>query len=57
MEFELNLAAKAYAEGYVSNSSAGPHPFHGCYFRILTRQGSAAPGGKKDYLSHSSSSG
>jgi hypothetical protein len=28
-----------------------PHPFHGYYFRILTRQGKAAPGGKLDYLS------
>lgn len=26
-------------------------PFHGYYFRVLTRQGSAAPGGKMDYLS------
>ena len=30
---------------------AGPHPFHGYYFRILTRQGEAAPGGKMDYMS------
>jgi hypothetical protein len=51
------LVAEAHAEGYVSNSSAGPHPFHGYYFRILTRQGPAAPGGKKDYLSHGSLTG
>src|ERR1022692_3951342 len=40
------LVAEAHAEGYVRNTSKGPHPFHGYYFRILTRQGTAAPGGK-----------
>jgi hypothetical protein len=45
------LVAEAHAEGYGGNKSAGPHPFHGYYFRILTRQGKAAPGGKMDYLS------
>jgi hypothetical protein len=51
------LVAEAHAEGYVNNKDAGPHPFHGYYFRILTRQGRAAPGGKKDYLSHGSLTG
>jgi hypothetical protein len=51
------LVAEAHAEGYVSKTSAGPHPFHGYYFRILTRQGQAAPGGKKDYLSRGSLTG
>ena len=51
------LVAEAHAEGYVSHSGAGPHPFHGYYFRILTRQGEAAPGGKKDYLSDGSLTG
>ncbi|MGD1087052.1 MAG: DUF2950 domain-containing protein [Verrucomicrobiota bacterium] len=51
------LVAQAHAEGYGGNTSAGPHPFHGYYFRILTRQGQAAPGGKKDYLSHGSLTG
>jgi hypothetical protein len=46
------LVAEAHAEGYVSHKDAGPHPFHGYYFRILTRQGEAAPGGKMNYLSH-----
>jgi hypothetical protein len=45
------LVAEAHAEGYVSHHGPGPHPFHGYYFRILTRQGGAAPGGKADYLS------
>jgi hypothetical protein len=44
--------AAAHAEGYGQHKGAGPHPFHGYYFRILTRQGKAAPGGKMDYLSH-----
>jgi hypothetical protein len=45
------LVAEAHAEGYVAHSGTGPHPFHGYYFRILTRQGAAAPGGKLDYMS------
>jgi hypothetical protein len=45
------LVAEAHAEGYVSHHGTGPHPFHGYYFRILTRQGEAAPGGKVDYMS------
>ena len=46
------VVAEAHAEGYVRHKGAGPHPFHGYYFRILTRQGKAAPGGKMNYLSH-----
>ena len=46
------LVAEAHAEGYVGNKGTGPHPFHGYYFRILTRQGEAAPGGKMNYMSH-----
>jgi hypothetical protein len=45
------LVAEAQAEGYILHKGAGKHPFHGYYFRILTRQGEAAPGGKLDYLS------
>ncbi len=30
----------------------GPQPFHGYYFRVLTRQGKAASGGKMNYISH-----
>jgi hypothetical protein len=46
------LVAEAQAEGYVIHKKGtGPHPFHGYYFRILTRQGEAAPGGKMSYLS------
>ena len=44
--------AEAHAEGYVRHMVKGLHPFHGYYFRILTRQGKAAPGGKMDYMRH-----
>jgi DUF2950 family protein len=46
------LVAEAHAEGYVGNTSKGPHPFHGYYFRILTCQGKAAPGGRMNYVDH-----
>ena len=46
------LVAQAHAEGYVKNKGKWPHPFHGYYFRILTRQGEAAFGGKMNYMSH-----
>ena len=51
------LVAEAHAEGYGKNKGTGPHPFHGYYFRILTRQGKAAPGGKMNYLSHGNLTG
>lgn len=51
------LVAEAHAEGYVTHKSPGPHAFHGYYFKILTRQGEAAPGGKMNYLSHGSLTG
>ena len=51
------LVAEAHAEGYGNHKGAGPHPFHGYYFRILTRQGKAAPGGKMDYLSNGNLTG
>ncbi len=45
------LVAEAMDEGYaVHKKGTGPHSFHGYYFRILTRQGDAAPGGKMDYM-------
>lgn len=46
------LVAKAHAEGYARKKGTGPHPFHGYYFRILTRQGKVAPGGRMNYMSH-----
>jgi hypothetical protein len=42
------LAAGASAEGY--KVGAGPQPYHGYYYRILTKQGPHAPGGELDYV-------
>jgi Protein of unknown function (DUF2950) len=42
------LAAEANAEGYKAGS--GPQPYHGYYYRILTQQGSSAPGGALNYI-------
>ena len=42
------LAAEASAEGYKAGSE--PQPYHGYYFRILTRQGSSAVGGALNYV-------
>jgi hypothetical protein len=52
------LVAYAQGEGYFRergrdgalSPSASPKPFHGYLFKILTRQGSNAPGGKYDYV-------
>ena len=51
------LVAEAHVEGYHHHAGAGPQPFHGYYFRILTRQGDAAPGGKMSYLSQGNLTG
>ncbi len=42
------LVAEATAQGY--RVEGGRTPFHGYYFKILTRQGPAAPGGALDYV-------
>jgi hypothetical protein len=44
---------EAQSEGYFQTTAASdgaPQPFHGYLFRILTRQGSHAPGGKYNYI-------
>ena len=43
------LAAQASAEGYKVGGGE-PQPYHGYYYRILTRQGPNAPGGEMDYV-------
>jgi Protein of unknown function (DUF2950) len=43
------LVAFATGEGYAAKPDSHV-PFHGYYFHILTRQGSNAPGGAKDYV-------
>jgi len=44
------LAADASADGYSGSSQQAPQPFHGYFYRILTKQGSHAPGGAKSYI-------
>jgi hypothetical protein len=45
------LIAGAASEGY-SGKQGDVKPFHGYYYRILTKQGAAAKGGAKDYLAN-----
>ena len=49
--------ADAQADENISSSNTAPQPFHGYFFRILTRQGPAATGGKKNYMSQGMLSG
>jgi hypothetical protein len=42
------LIAKATTQGY--RTGGGRTPYHGYYFKILTEQGAAAPGGELDYV-------
>lgn len=47
------LVANAQEQGYgrkPGESDEGPAPFHGYYFKILTKQGQDAPGGKYNYI-------
>lgn len=45
------LIAQARAEGYAgAGDHASREPYHGYYYRILTRQGKSAPGGAYDYI-------
>lgn len=43
------LVATASSEGYVKTQGK-PMPYHGYYFRILSRQGKNAPGGERNYV-------
>jgi hypothetical protein len=53
-----DLVAYAATEGtQLDRDRSQPTPFHGYYFRILTAQGAAAPGGMKDYVVQSKMSG
>jgi Protein of unknown function (DUF2950) len=46
-----DVVAQAAAEGRpVTGKSTQPSPFHGYYFKILTAQGAAAPGGARSYI-------
>jgi len=47
------LVAQARIEGYKNAKSVfkeQPTPFHGYYFKVLTKQGKNAPGGQYDYI-------
>lgn len=43
------LLAEATGEGYTRKQGEPLPPFHGYYYRLLTKQGSAAKGGARDY--------
>jgi hypothetical protein len=45
-----DLVAEATRQGY--RVGAGRAPFHGYYFKILTKQGAAASGGELEYVVH-----
>jgi hypothetical protein len=47
-----DLVAEAAAEGYKPRTDGGtsPRAYHGYYYRILTSQGPAAPGGELDFV-------
>ncbi|HZV33867.1 MAG TPA: DUF2950 domain-containing protein [Verrucomicrobiae bacterium] len=51
------LSAVVAQAGQRSNNGRGPLPFHGYVFKILTRQGPAAPGGRMDYVHNSRMTG
>jgi hypothetical protein len=42
------LVAQATAQGY--RAGGGRAPYHGYYFKILTKQGESAPGGELEYV-------
>ena len=45
-----HVANAGVANGAPKNLHTPPAPFHGYYFRIVTRQGKKAPGGAADYI-------
>jgi Protein of unknown function (DUF2950) len=50
------LFAYASAEGYAGNVQP-PQPFHGYFYRMLTRQGEKAHGGAKEYIVNGAKTG
>jgi hypothetical protein len=44
------LFAEAQSAGYTRSGNGAPRPFHGYYFKILTRQGRHAPAGAYNYI-------
>lgn len=46
-----DFLARASAEGYsLDGQDVDPEPYHGYYFKLLSKQGPAAPGGALDYM-------
>jgi hypothetical protein len=45
-----DLIAAANVEGYTDLANDEPRPYHGYYFKVLTSQGTSAPGGAYDYM-------
>jgi Protein of unknown function (DUF2950) len=45
-----HVANAGVTNGAAKNLHTPPAPFHGYYFRIVTRQGKKAPGGAADYI-------
>jgi hypothetical protein len=56
-ELVANAAAEGRSIGGSATQSTAPAPFHGYYFKILTSQGPAAPGGTKSYVTDGRMSG
>jgi hypothetical protein len=52
-----DLVAQAAAQEHPIGTNAGPSTFQGYYFKILTDQGAAAPGGTKSYIVNGEMSG
>jgi DUF2950 family protein len=47
------LIAEARSHGYSHGAGGGqPRPYYGYYYKIVTAQGSHAPGGAYSYLAH-----
>jgi len=44
------LLAAAARDGYTNSESSSLEPYHGYFYKILTKQGKDAPGGARDYL-------
>ena len=44
------LLAAATSEGYTDSASKPLAPYHGYFYKILTKQGNNAPGGARDYV-------
>ena len=45
-----DLVAEASEQGYNVGANPEPRPFHGYFYKLITSQGAAAPGGELDYM-------